>query len=289
MTIADYIERDLRHRLETGTRVPEPLTLAGIAGAYGVSATPVRRAVERLVEGGAIERLPSGRLGLPAGKGGRRRGRRRRSAPPERPTDWEEVIGRHILERAIVGPTGPVHEEELCERFGVGRTVLRRVLGALSGGDLVHHVPRRGWSVSAFSKDDCLAFIDVRATLEVQALDLARGRLEPAVLERMIDGNGPDAVAAGDLDNDLHGYIVERAGNRYIASFFEVHGRDYQRLFDSAAVEARVVREMAASHVAILEHARRGRWARARSELREHIHAQGPVLGRMIDALLSTH
>jgi len=278
VTIADWIERDLAHRIRAGARLPEPWSIVGIAAEYDVSATPVRRALAGLEEAGLVRRLDNGRFEP-------RRGRRRAGSAPERPESFVDVLSREVLMMGLRGESGFVREEALAERFGVGRTRLRRGLHRLAGGGLIEHVPRRGWRVRPFSHDDVRSFIDVRATLEVQALDLARGRLEPDVLERIVRGNGPGAVDREALDNSLHAYFVERSRNHYIAAFFETHGRYHMTLFDHATVDAAAVDEMAGQHVEILQHCLAGRWERAKAALEAHIHAQVPVLGAVVERL----
>ncbi|MEM8578977.1 MAG: GntR family transcriptional regulator, partial [Pseudomonadota bacterium] len=62
----DQVFRRLRARIMQGDIAPgQALTLRGIAGEYGVSMTPVREAVRRLVAEGALTMSSSGRVGTP--------------------------------------------------------------------------------------------------------------------------------------------------------------------------------------------------------------------------------
>ena len=205
-------------------------------------------------------------------------------APIQVARDLDGEVAEELI-RVSLGGGGFVREEALAERRGVGRTALRGALQRLAGGGLVEHVPRRGWSVPRFDGDEMDAYIDVRVTLELKALELARPRLEARALEEMLAGNRPAAVRAGRIDNDLHGYLVERADNRYIRSFFDANGRYYNALFDHAGLGPSVLREMARQHVAILEAALHRRWARASEALALHIRAQKPVMERLLDQL----
>lgn len=301
MTLTDDITRDLTARLRCQSATPEQLTLSALAAEYGVSATPVRLALAQLIDSGLLERLANGRL-LPK----RRRGRARRklaptptpSGPPTmRPatrgsatsrsgaTPLSETVEREVLRRSLRGAHEFLREEAFAERLGVGRTQLRRVLHALAGAGVVEHVERRGWRARPFQRDDMLAFLEVRATLEVQALDLAKVHMEDVDLVRFLHGNDAEAVAAGAIDNGMHAYFVNKADNHYLAAFFASHGRYYSRLFDFAAVDANRLEDMASQHSEVLEHVRRKRWARARAALRHHIHSQAPVLSAAIEQL----
>ncbi len=281
MSLAETIERDLADRIQAGRALPARLTLGALADAYGVSATPVRAAVDGLVRRRLVRRDGSGRLSV---RGGERCDAGAIEAPIQLARDLDGEVAEELIHVSLRGG-GFVREEALAERRGVGRTALRGALQRLAGGGLVEHVPRRGWRVPRFDGDEMDAYIDVRVTLELKALELAWPRLEPRVLEAMLAGNRPSAVRAGRIDNDLHGYLVERAGNRYIRSFFDANGRYYNALFDYAGLGPSVLREMARQHVAILEAALHRRWARASEALALHIRAQKPVMERLLDRL----
>ena len=284
MTISQYIEQDLESRIRSGRDLPSKITLGSIAETYGVSATPVRTALEGLIERRIVVKGENGRIQVNDRIKGRVNGRQQ-PVTPKPPSDWEAAVARELLLLSLRGEAGFVREELLAEQHGIGRTPLRRVLHRLAGGGLIEHVPRRGWRVQAFSQDDMDAFIDIRETLEVKALDLARNALVEADLEQMLVGNSPEAVAQSRIDNRLHLYFVEKSGNRYIASFFENHGGYYTALFDYAALGAHVVADMAAQHRDILNNVLRKHWARARDALSVHIRAQRPVMSKVIHEL----
>lgn len=276
MTISDYIEQDLESRIRSGNDLPERLTLGQIAEMYDVSLTPVRAALDGLLARKLLIKQENGRLQI-----AKRRGKG--VTRPEPPVDWDATLGREIILLSLVDPGDPfIREEAMAERHGIGRTLLRSVFQRLAGGGLLEHVPRRGWRVPSFQKDEMDSYLDIRETLEVKALDLARAKLDATDLGRMMDGNGPDAVKRGSIDNTLHSYFVQQSGNRYIAAFFDANGRYYNALFDYAALGAKVVAKMADQHLDILEHARAKRWAKARTSLAHHIQSQRPVMEAMI-------
>src|SRR5262249_11628248 len=128
-----------------------------------------------------------------------------------------------------------------------------------------------------------LAYLQVRESLELKALELAKPRLEAADLRRMLSGNRPTAgEALPRLDNDIHHYLIEKAGNRYIREFFDRHGLYYATLFDYAAPETNVVRTMAHQHRAILQALLAQDWRAARKALAQHIRAQRPIVRRLL-------
>lgn len=287
MNISEYIEQDLESRIRSGSDLPPRLTLSSIAGMYDVSLTPVRAALDGLIERKLLVKQENGRLQL--GLGTRARKPRAKSAPrPMPPVDHNAAIGREIILLSLQqhghkqGADPFVREEAMAEQHGIGRSLVRSTFQRLAGGGLLEHVPRCGWRVPRFDQDEMDAYLDIRETLEVKALDLGRASLDAEDLDRMIEGNGAVAVKRGEIDNTLHAYFVKQSGNRYIEAFFASNGRYYNALFDYAALGARVVAEMAAQHVEILEHARGRRWAKARAALGHHIQSQRPVMEAMI-------
>ncbi len=282
MTLAAYIREDLRSRLREDGRLR--LTLRGLSAHYGVSLTPVRRAVEALRREGSIRKSPSGRL-APGPSTRLRAGTRpptRRPVPS--PAAREQAIAREILKRSLEGRGEFLREEAAARAFGVGRTALRRVLSRLAADGLLEHVPRRGWRVRPFRQEEMEAYLEVREVLELKALDLARPRLERAALERLLAEN---RCSGGDphVDGELHAVLIERSGNRYLQDFFRRHGAYFTTLFYYAALGASVVDRMARQHREILRALLDGRWGRAKEALARHIRAQRPVLAAMMKRL----
>ena len=62
MTLADDIAQDLSQRIRDRRAKPEQLTLAALAAEYGVSAMPIRQALEQLEDKGLVLRQANGRL-----------------------------------------------------------------------------------------------------------------------------------------------------------------------------------------------------------------------------------
>ena len=87
MTLTDDITRDLTQRLRAQRQMPEQLTLAALANEYGVSATPIRQALARLMDSGLVERLANGRLS-PGHKDDTRTPPRKKAARNPRLTIW---------------------------------------------------------------------------------------------------------------------------------------------------------------------------------------------------------
>ena len=82
------------------------------------------------------------------------------------------------------------------------------------------HLPRRGWQLRPFRQADLDAYIDMRVTLELKALDLAWPRLVDEELQAILDGNRLPAKPDGSANQRQ---LVARLSNREIQE--SVHRR----------------------------------------------------------------
>lgn len=283
ITISDHIKRDLSSRIGSGQGPPADLTLSALSRHYGVSFTPVREAIRDLIAEGVLAKQDNGRLQIHSVRTERLAPvlNEMPSAPPNRAAELETALAGEVIALSLRGESAYLREEATALRFGVGRTAIRQALAHLAGRGLVIHVPRCGWRVREFDEADLDNYLDVRELLELKALDLARPRLIAADLRRMLAGNVPEG-SSPRLDNNLHRYLIDKAGNAYIRDFFDRHGAYYTTLFDYAAPETHVMAEMARQHRAILRALIDRDWQRARRTLSQHIRGQRPIVTDLI-------
>jgi DNA-binding GntR family transcriptional regulator len=90
------------------------------------------------------------------------------------------------------------------------------------------------------------------------------------------------------LNNEIHGYLIQQAGNRYIADFFQRHSAYYTQLFQMAAVQTGWRNAMAGQHREILLALLQHDWPRARLALAQHIRAQRPVVQELLRQIRAT-
>jgi DNA-binding GntR family transcriptional regulator len=278
-TITDYIREDMKARLRGGGGLPDKLTLAALAEYYQVSFTPVRLALHGLLreqvllkhDNGRMTVNPDAAVGEPV------------PPPPPRPVGAEAGLIHDLIQRGLRGDGEYLREEATALRLGVGRTVLRQILNRLAGQGLVEHLPRRGWKVRCFEEAEMQAYLQARESLELKALELAKSRLVKADLRRMLRGNKPvPGEHTARLDNQLHDYIIDKAGNRFIRDFFDSQGIYFTTLFAYAAPETHVVRRMARQHRDILRALIAEDWRAARRALARHIRSQGPIVRKLL-------
>jgi len=281
MTISQQIEAELRMYVSTGEEAPYRLTLEAMAEHFGASIQPARTAVTTLLSENWLLRNETGGLVMNPRKKGK-------GVPDDNQNsvsrlDIGELLEESIIRHSLRGESVFLREEETATQFNVGRSVLREMFNRLTGDGLLEHIPRRGWQVRAYSEEQMLDYLEVRETLELRALDLAQDRFEVKELGRLIERNTPSPNDPLRIDNGLHAYWTECAGNRYITDFFAQHSRYYAALFDYATLAGAIVEEMAAQHREILEALIQGEQVKARRILRQHIRAQRPNITRMLE------
>jgi DNA-binding GntR family transcriptional regulator len=284
MSLQEFIRDDLLHRIEAGEDLAGSLSLAGLSRHYGVSFTPLRAALDDLVRRGYLARMPNRRLRL-NGRRARTRTAPRAVAVPRTASDWDAVLLKEVTLASLQRRPLYLREERLAAKLGVGRSIVRHALSRFSGARLIEHVPRRGWLVHPLSPGDMASYLVVRETLELKALELARPHLRRDDLEEILRASRRGVPRSGErLDNQLHDYVIARAGNPYIASFFQQYlARFYTGLFYHAAPKTAVVGEMVRQHQGILRALIAKNWALARELLSAHIRAQGPILTRLLE------
>lgn len=271
-----FIESDIKARIETGQELPAALSLPALSRHYGVSITPVRQALQALEQQGFLSRLANRRLEVNPERVGSGAGDRPVQQPRD-PSDWTELLLDDVVTASLSDSAVFLREVTLAEKYRVGRSIIRHFFSRFSGSGLLEHVPRKGWLVHPLTVDNLDAYLTVRESLELLALELAHPRIQPEELQRILE----EESHAHDFA--LHQYLIICSGNRYIREFFRQDvARYYTKLLHFAAPEAAVVDEMTAQHKSILRVLLAEDWERAGSELSRHIRVQRSVLAKLL-------
>ena len=99
------------------------------------------------------------------------------------------MITNDLILASLRGRAIYVREEETATRYGVGRTVVRRIFSELAGKRLLKHEPNRGWELRPFTEEDLKAFAETRELIETQVISRVHDKLDPSVLKKILDGN----------------------------------------------------------------------------------------------------
>jgi DNA-binding GntR family transcriptional regulator len=200
-----------------------------------------------------------------------------RVVQPPTPPDWGEILLDEVMLASLSRQAVYLRESSLADKYRVGRSIIRQTFSRFAGAGLLEHIPRTGWLVHPFSEPDMEAYLEVRETLELKALDLATVNMNDSDLKYI------RRWQCHALDNSIHRYLIETAGNRYIRDFFNQYvARFYTKLFHYAAPETSVVEEMTSQHQEIVDRLRVHDWAAAKAILADHIREQRSVLKKLL-------
>lgn len=280
MELTKKIEYDITSHLSAGN-TPCKLTVAALASHYGVSQTPVRTVISKLIEGGKLIKLSNGRLQAPDAFDFTRGSTLQPSSSPT--TDPYEAILREIVQKSLLAEETFLREEKTATYHKLSRSAVREICHLIAGQGLLEHIPRRGWKIRHFTHADLRAYLDTREVLELKSLDLAWERLDDTELQTMHDGNilAKNSRDFPVIDDRIHNYIIKKADNFYILDFFNRHAPFFRILFEwegenrDAAVEA--VQQHREILTAIINRDRK----KAAKALSHHIQCNHPVLDRI--------
>ncbi|MDZ4818614.1 MAG: GntR family transcriptional regulator [Planctomycetota bacterium] len=251
MSVSNFIKQHLISRICAGEFESASLTLEDISRSYKVSVTPVRAAVQSLIEEGYLEKGQNRRLSVVSARAGAIES----VEPPAQPTDYYKVISEDLIRESLNGEAIILREEVTAEKYGISRSLLRQVFMRLAGDGLLKHQPRRGWQLRPLRQADLNAYGEVRLLLECKALEAAWPRLVDEDIHSMLEQNrlpGPNGEEPHS-DESLHGYLITKANNPYITDFFERHGKYYNVVFQWEGIGRPATIETVRQHRAILE------------------------------------
>jgi DNA-binding GntR family transcriptional regulator len=134
----------------------------------------------------------------------------------------EEIISTELPPGALL------REDELRQRFGVGRTPIREALQLLRHNGFVTILPRRGTLVTEINITDLASIYEVRVHLEAWAARLAAERashddIEVAtkLIQELLSTSRHDHYALLSLDRRVHRLAYRCTKNDHLASTLE--------------------------------------------------------------------
>jgi len=277
--ISQRIKEDLAHGLLAVGPLPVPLTIEALARHYRVSFSPVRTAIQELIKDGLLKKASNKRL-LPLKRSthSKQQGAQALRLLPDVPAtpsvpDAYDVIAEDCVMMSLRGDACYLREEALAAKHAISRSSVRNILHKLAGEDIVQHVPRCGWRLRPFRREDLESFNQIRVALELKALELARFKLVPLDLQRIFDANFlPESVEEKPrIDDSLHAYWIDAAGNPFIQDFFRKKAPYFRLLFLWEGRDPQACRQTVIQHREILGALLERQWRKAEKALSHHI------------------
>lgn len=226
--------------------------------------------------------------GAPAAARHRDAGTRRRSLTDEA----YDAIKRDII-RCELEPSLPVTEEQLAERYGVGRAAVRAALKRLYQQGLVVLVTPKRYTIAPITIKQAQDICSLRLLLEPTAARLAACRINDAVLaqlESLCDvvyevGNRQSAERFLRANTDFHLAIARAAGNDVLVDFVATLLEQEERLNHLSYTLRDRNDEVHSEHAEILNALRRRDEAAAECLMRRHIAASSKFV---VEAFLAS-
>ena len=133
-----------------------------------------------------------------------------------------------IIERKLM-PGEKIYQDKLAHEFGVSRTPLVSALKKLEHEKLITAMPRRGFYVRLFSKQEMIHIFELREVLEgLAARKVAMGISDSQInrLTRFFSGfqasaDNIDLKKYREEDRRFHSFIIEVSGGDILSSILE--------------------------------------------------------------------
>lgn len=143
-----------------------------------------------------------------------------------------DVVFHTLRDAILIGNLVPgerLMENQLAEKLGVSRTPVREALRMLELENLVELVPRKGAQVLDMTEKDVINILEIRASLEGLATNLACKRMQPdeiqtlkqaqSIFEHAIHSNNKEKII--ESDEKFHDIIFAATRNDRLIQMYE--------------------------------------------------------------------
>ena len=195
---------------------------------------------------------------------------------------------RDMIVSLELRPGAVIHERELMERLGIGRTPTREALRRLAQEKFVAVYPRRGMFVTTVEIRDLAALCEVRLPLEGQAARLAAVRateedkdeLGELIHQLRKPTRSPQELMA--LDERIHRTIYRIARNEFLESTAEQYYVHALRIWYLALDRATELGDAVQEHYALLQAITAGDARQAEKLVRAHVQNFEDAMSRVL-------
>lgn len=203
------------------------------------------------------------------------------SGPAAGSGDHEDVF-RRLEEEIVLGlylPLQRLVEEEIAERMGAKRHVVRQALTELRRIGLVEHSRNKGAVVRLLKPDEVEKIYAVREILETAAASLVPLPAPPELIGKLeaIQAQHDLAVANSDITQvyrrniEFHQTLFAACGNQYLAEAVDQSARRSQGIRYFALIDGRRLEKLRRQHWEMIEAIRTSDRARLVELHREHL------------------
>ena len=184
-----------------------------------------------------------------------------------------------VLEQKLV-PGAKVYQDKLAQELGISRTPLVGALKKLEQEKLILAVPRRGFFVRHFSKQEMIQIFELREVLEGLAARRASLYISDDQAHKLkgffkglkISNNARSVERYAMEDRRFHNFLIEIGGDELLSSILGTYSIiTYSYLVGFRAGLVRPPRETLPEHLAIIEAITGGDPEKAEQAARLHL------------------
>lgn len=202
-----------------------------------------------------------------------------------------QTLKAMIIERQLL-PGDKIPQEQLAENLGISRTPLVNALKLLEQDKLVLSIPRRGFFVRHFNKQEMISIFELREVLEGLAARRAAQNITDKEVARLrwffrqFDGLKPitDIRAYAREDRLFHTFLLEVSAKEFLKSILETYNiisYSYQFISEDGLVQK--PDDTIHDHRSIIEAVSRRDAEAAENLMREHFRKSIALLKRNTD------
>ncbi|SEG11646.1 GntR family transcriptional regulator [Billgrantia desiderata] len=203
------------------------------------------------------------------------------AAPPAAPPSVEDIVAA-IEEDIVLGRLNPKErlvEEDLLERFGGKRHVVRQALFQLEDIGLVERIKNRGAFVKVYTPQEVEDLYAMRELLELAAIDALPLPAPEALMERLEEIQVQHSQAVGKQDMRsifrlniaFHQVLFAATGNRYLTETINDFAKKAHAIRFAAISDFESLKRARDEHIAIIEAIKQQDRQALRELCRQHI------------------
>lgn len=202
-----------------------------------------------------------------------------------------QILKGMIIERQLL-PGDKIPQEKLAEDLGISRTPLINALKLLEQDKLVQSIPRRGFFVRHFNKQEMISIFELREVLEGLAARRAAQNITDKEIAQLrgffkqFDGfkKITDIKAYARVDRLFHTFLLEVSAKEFLKSILETYNIiSYSYQFISADGLVQNPDDTIHDHLAIIDAISRRDADGAETLMRAHFRKSISILRRNIE------
>ncbi len=154
-------------------------------------------------------------------------------------------------------PPGMIlNETQLANEFGLSRTPIREAISRLEMEGYIKILPKKGIQVTDITLNDVLQIFQTRIEIEPVTLKMAAPYMDPNDLIQFrsrFETENPDILNAFKLDTEMHLFLIDHCGNKYIIDMMHKLFDDNTRIIIASKQNQVKIHDAKCEHIQILE------------------------------------